>query len=238
MIARVLSAELLKIRKKMIWFLIVLGPLGVIGLQAANFGLRYDYLSKLYENDPWGGLIGEVFMLLVPTLFVGLAIVASMTAGIEHQTNAWKQTLALPVTRTQLFAGKFLLNALLLLCSSTLIVIGSVALGLCFGFPFADIPFVRLLEVAYYPYLAVMPFLALQVGLSVIMHNQALPLTVGIAGTVFSMFSTRFEDWMPYKWPYLVNAADRPLDSVAAGVALGVVVFAAGALEFARRDVR
>ncbi|UVI33823.1 ABC transporter permease [Paenibacillus spongiae] len=235
---RVMSAELLKIRKKMVWFLVVLGPLGVIGLQAVNFGLRYDYLTKQYADDLWGGLIGNVAMLMVPTLFMGLAILASMTAGIEHQTNAWKQTLALPISRAQVFAGKFLLSVLLLFCSSTLLVAGTIGLGAALGFDPGTVPYAKLLELIYYPYLAIMPFIALQVWMSVMMHNQAIPLTVGIVGTVFSMFSTRFEDWMPYKWPYLINAADNPLYSVAAGVATGIVVLAAGTLNFVRKDVK
>ncbi|AJY77780.1 permease [Paenibacillus beijingensis] len=229
---------MLKIRKKMIWFLTVLGPLGVVGLQAVNFGLRYDYLTKQYAADLWGGLLWNVGMLMVPTLFIGLAIIASMTAGIEHQTNSWKQILALPVKKSQVFIGKFLLSALLLFCSSTLLAAGTVALGFALRFPAADIPYRELLEMAYYPYLAIVPFIALQVWLSVTMHNQAIALTIGIAGTVFSLFSTRFDDWMPYKWPYLQNAADNPLYSAALGIVFGVVVLYAGVIEFVRKDVK
>lgn len=237
MITRVLSAELLKIRKKAVWLLIVLGPLGIIGLQAVNFGLRYDYLTKRYASDLWGGLLGEIAMLTVPTLFVGLTIVASMTAGIEHQTNAWKQTLALPVTRTQVFAGKFVLNALLLFCSATLLVVGAVALGVALGFDPGAVPYGVLLKVAYCPYLAIMPFVALQLWMSVTLHNQAVPLTVGIAGMVVSMFSSYYGDWVPYKWPSMTFVADKLLYAIGAGLALGVVVLLAGIFQFARKDV-
>lgn len=238
MIGRVLSAEFLKIRRKMIWFLIVLGPAGVVGLQAVNYGLRYDYLTKLHAANLWGGLLGDISMLMVPTLFIGLAIIASMTAGIEHQTNAWKMTLALPVTRAQVFAGKFVLNALLLFASSTLLAAGAIVLGVGLGFSVGEVPCGRLLELTYYPYLAVMPFLALQVWLSVTLHNQAVPLTVGIAGMVFSMFSSRFGEWMPYNWPYLNNAAGNPLYFAASGVALGAVILAAALVQFGRKDVK
>lgn len=238
MIMRLLSVELLKIRRKMIWFLIFLGPLGVIGLQAANFGLRYDYLTEQYAHDLWGGLLGNVAMLTVPTLFMGLAIIASMTAGIEHHMNAWKQTLALPVTKIHVFLGKFLLTVMLLFVSCTLLSVGTIILGILLGFDISAIPYGRLLELSYYPYMAIMPFIALQVWLSVTMHNQAIPLTVGILGMVFAMFSSRFGDWMPYKWPYLQNAADNPLYSVASGLALGVIVLCAGMIEFAGKDVK
>jgi hypothetical protein len=239
MMLRILSSEFLKIRKKLIWLLVAAGPIGVVGLQAVNYGVRYDYLVAGKETAKlWSGLIGNVSMLALPALMVGLAIVASMTAGIEHQMNAWKLTLALPVRKRQVFAGKFLLTALLLLISCTLLVPLTVALGLALGFD-GPIPYGDLLTNAYYPYLAAMPFIALQAWLSVTMANQALPLTIGIVGMIVSMFAGgRFPDWVPYKWPQLVNASHEPLYSVTAGVALGLVVFVAGMAEFVRKDVK
>jgi len=235
---RILSTELLKVRGKMIWFLVVLGPLGVVGLQAANFGLRYDYLMKVYANHLWGGLISNVAMLMIPTLFMGLAIIASMTAGIEHQMNSWKQTLALPVSRMQVFVGKFLLNALLLFCSVTLLILSTIVLGLLLGFPKAEIPYADLLHGAYLPYLAVMPFLALQAWLSIVVHNQALPLTIGIVGMIVSMFATRFDDWVPYKWVYLQPIAGHTYYPAVAGLLLGIAVLLAGTVHFVRKDVK
>jgi lantibiotic transport system permease protein len=234
---RILSVELLKIRRKMIWFLILLGPAGVIALQAVNFGLRYDYLVKIYADDLWGGLIDNVATLMVPTLFIGLAIIASMTAGIEHQTKAWKQTLALPVTKTQVFFGKFMLNSLLMFCSATLIVAGTAALGITLGFGI-DMPIQDLAQMSYYSYLAVMPFIALQVWLSIAMNNQALPLTIGIMSVMLSMFAFRFDDWVPWKWASLQNASHIPLLCALWGAAFGFVVLAAGLLDFIRRDVK
>ena len=36
---RIMASEFLKIKRKMILFLVFLGPFGVIGLEAVNFGL-------------------------------------------------------------------------------------------------------------------------------------------------------------------------------------------------------
>ncbi|MBB6671349.1 ABC transporter permease [Cohnella nanjingensis] len=237
MMLRLLSAEFLKIRKKLLWLLVALGPVGVVGLQAVNFGLRYDYLTKQYARDLWGGLITNVSLLALPAMFIGLAIVASMSAGIEHQTNAWKMTLALPISKRQAFGAKFLLNVLLLFVSCTLLVPFTLALGWALGFA-APIPAGELLRAAYYPFLACMPFVALQSWLSVTFANQALPLTVGIIGMIAAMFGSRFPDWMPWKWPLLVNAWHEPLYSVGLGLLLGAAVFLIGMLEFARKDVK
>ncbi|MFS0723801.1 ABC transporter permease [Paenibacillus sp. 1P07SE] len=234
---RVLAAEFLKIRRKWIWFLVLLGPLGAVGLQGINYALRYDYLMPLYADDPWGRLIGNVTGLMLPSMFIGLAILASMNAGIEHQMNAWKQTLALPVSRTHVFLGKFVITALLLLVSSTLIIVFTIILGSLLGHPMKP-PLASMLQAAYYPYLAIMPFVALQTWLSTTMHNQALPLTVGILGTVVSMFAYWLPDWMPWRWPLLENQYGDPLYSVLAGVTAGTLILAVGTLEFTRKDVR
>lgn len=243
MLARLLSAELLKIRRKLIWLLVVIGPLGVVGLQVLNYSLRWDYLVRPEDSAKlWDYAIRDVGSLALPALLIGLAIIASMTAGIEHQMNAWKMTLALPVKKRQVFAAKFLLTALLLLCSCVLLAIFTYAFGSvlnsAIGFD-GPVPYGELLRGSFYPYLAAMPFIALQSWLSVTMHNQGVPLTVGILGMIASMFGAyRFPDWVPYKWPALVNEWPHPLYAVGAGLALGLVVLLLGMGEFVRKDVR
>ncbi|MBB4822997.1 hypothetical protein HNO89_000215 [Sporosarcina luteola] len=234
---RVMLSEFIKIKRKLILFLIILGPLGVIGLQAANFGLRYDWLTSQYKEDLWRGLIGEVTMLSVPTILIGLTILTSMIANIEHQTNAWKQLVALPVSKMKIFAGKALLSFILLFVSCLLLFFGTIILGLSLRFGTA-IPLFYLLKMCFFPFLAAMPFLALQTWLAISMKNQAIPLTTGILGTIVSLYGTGFPDWMPLKWPWLVNEWDEPVYSVLFGVATGLVLYLLSLIDFSRRDVK
>lgn len=237
MMLRVLVSDFLKIRKKMIWFLIFLGPAGVVGLEAFNFLLRYDYLTKVYEDDLWKGLIGEARYLAIPTLLMGLTIITSMVANVEHQTNAWKQLLALPVSKLQVFTGKFVLAAILLFVSSTLLGAGIILLGIILKFG-TDIPFIYLVKMSYYPYLAALPFIALQIWLSITVKNQAIPLTIGIVGTMLSLYSMKLPDWFPWKWPTLMNDWGGPVYSAAAGIGLGLVIYIIGLSDFTRKDVK
>ncbi|CAM3766482.1 ABC transporter permease [Cohnella lubricantis] len=243
MLLRILSSELLKIRRKLIWFLVVLGPLGAVGLQIVNYGLRWDYLVRPEKaSELWSDAIQSVESLALPALLIGLAIIASMTAGIEHQMNAWKMTLALPVKKRHVFAGKFLLTSLLLLVSCVLLAIFTYIFGSVLNSMIGlhgPVPFGELLRASFYPYLAAMPLIALQSWLSVTMHNQAVPLTVGIVGMIVTMFGAyRFPDWVPYKWPALVNTWPHPLYAVGAGLALGSIVLLLGMGEFVRKDVK
>jgi lantibiotic transport system permease protein len=237
MMLRLISVELLKFRRKLLWFLVVLGPLGVVGLQGVNYGLRYDYLVRhLYQDDLWKGLTDNVIFMMVPAMFIGTAIVVSMAAGLEHQMNVWKLTLALPVRKFQVYLAKFLASAILLFVSSSLIILLTAGLGWLLGFPPA--PWGHLTAMAYGSYLAILPFIALQTALSVIMANQAVPLTVGIVGMVLSVFAMFFPDYVPYKWPFLGALSDTRLRPAGAGIGLAIALLLAGMAVFQRREVR
>jgi hypothetical protein len=235
MIGRVLAADFLKIRRKMIWGLVFLGPFGVVALQAVNFGLRYDYLTKQYASDLWGGLLGNMQFLSVPALLLGITLVTSMIAGIEHQMNAWKQLLALPVSRKTVFTAKFLLCLLLLFVSCTLLAGGAMILGWGLGFG-TEFPFGKITMLSFSPLIAAFPVLAVQLWLSITMRNQAIPLTAGILGTVLTLFGPVLPDWVIWKWPLLQG--DDAGDYVRLGAGLGVALLAAGLVDFTRRDVK
>lgn len=237
MMIRLLAADFLKLKRKLIWFLTFLGPFGVIALETFNFTLRYDYLTNYYKEDLWGGLIQNVQQLTVPTLLLGITIIASMLANIEHQTNAWKQLLALPISKISAFSSKFILCTILLFISSTLLGLGTVVLGIALQFG-TDIPYLELAKVMYFPFLAAMPFMALQTWLSITISNQATPLTIGILGAVISMNSFGLADWIPYKWPLLINDWNEPIFSVIAGVMVGLIIYMIGTIDFVRKDVK
>ncbi|KAB2333140.1 ABC transporter permease subunit [Cytobacillus depressus] len=232
-----LMSDFIKMKRKMIWFLIFLGPFGVVALEAVNYGLRYDYLTKIYEADLWGGLIGQASFLAIPALMLGLTIISSMIAGIEHQTNAWKQLLALPISRLRAFTGKFMITAILLFLSSTLLFVGIIILGIGLKFG-TDMPILSLLKMAYFTYFAAMPFMAFQLWLSVTIKNQAIPLTIGILSTIVTLGYFDFPDWFPWNWLYLNESWNSPLYSALAGLGLGLIIYLLGTIDFGRKDVQ
>lgn len=236
MMGKLLSSDFVKIRHTWIWLLIVLGPVGVISLQAINYSLRYDYLVSKLKDQVWIGLLTDIKILAVLALLFGITLVTSLIVSIEHRQRSWKQLLALPVSRFSVFSSKYILSLFMMFTASLLLAVGSVLLGLLLGFG-ADIPWSLLLKNSFYPFLAAMPILALQLWLSTVISNQAIPLTCGILGTIVSVYSIRMPDWMPYKWPLLVNEANIPEYSVIAGILIGFVVFLFSLVHFIRRDV-
>ncbi|AJS58134.1 ABC transporter permease [Paenibacillus sp. IHBB 10380] len=236
MMAQVLASDFSKIRRTAIWFLVFLGPVGVIALQAVNFGLRYDYLTDLYAADLWAGVLMNVQFLVTPTIILGITIITSMIASIEHQMNSWKQLLALPITKSSVFTAKFALSVILLLISCTLLALGTAGLGVALKCG-SDIPVLELIKQSFYPLFTFLPVLALQLWLAITLRNQAIPLTIGIIGTILSLYAFSLSQWIVSKWPLLVNETNVREYSVLAGIVVGLCIFSMGLFDFLRRDV-
>ncbi|OMF29704.1 ABC transporter permease [Paenibacillus sp. FSL H8-0259] len=237
MMWRALSADWLKIRGKGLWFLVFLGPIGLIAMQGVNFGLRYDYLREQYQADLWGGLLRNVSDFVPVALYLGGTLVCSLIANIEHQTSSWKQLLALPVSRTAVFMSKLLICLMLLVVSCLLLSAGTVFLGLLLGFSMQPIPYTDVLRIGFASYAAAMPVIVLQLWLSLSSRNQTLPVSLGMTLSLLSLFSVFLSEWIPLSWPSLAWNAKHPWLFSGAGLLLGVIVLLPGALHFARKDV-
>lgn len=236
MIGNVLHAEFLKVKRKWIWFLVFLGPFGIVALQAVNYGVRYDYLVQP-DSDVWNELMLNLGGFIPLTLMLGISILASMTASIEHQQNSWKQLLALPVSRVTVLMVKVLIHILLLFVSCLLLPLGIIGLGLILKFG-VDFPLLSIAKNSIYPLFAAIPFLVFQVWLSIRMSNQAIPLTIGIFSAIISIMSTRMSDWVIFKWVSLSSDSHDPEWFVVAGILTGAVVFIVSMIDFVKRDVK
>lgn len=233
---RALSADFLKIRGKGLWFLIVLAPVGIVALQALNFGLRADYMRKIYADDLWNGLIENVVMFVPISVFLGATLVSSLIAGIEHQLSSWKQLLALPISRTAVFSAKYVLAVILLLVACVLLPIGTLILGLSLGYG-TDIPYSDLIRIGFYPFIGSLPILALQLWLSLVFKNQTLPVSLGIAMSLCCMFTGNLGEFFPLNWPRFAYTGPNQLFFLVAGVGVGLIIMLAGLIHFNRKDV-
>ncbi|GGA49552.1 hypothetical protein GCM10010917_38540 [Paenibacillus physcomitrellae] len=234
---RALSADFLKIRGKGLWLLIIIAPLGLIAMQALNYGLRYDFMMKSYEGRLWDGLVMDNLFPFVPlALFLGATLVSSLLAGIEHQLSSWKQLLALPISRTAVFSAKYVLSVLLLAVSCLLLTLGAAVFGLALGFPH-ELPYEDLLTLSFWPLIGSLPLLAFQLWLSLTLKNQALPVFLGIAMSLGSLFTGNLGDYFPLNWPSLALQGEHHVLYLGMGTALGLLIALLGLLHFTRKDV-
>lgn len=236
MIGKLLRADFLKIKRKGLWFLSFLGPFGVIALQMVNYGVRKDYLLNQSDDD-WGYFIEYVHSFTPLALVLGIAILTSFMASIENETNAWKQLISLPVSKMSVYLSKFMVLGSLLFVSSLLLGVFSLGYGILLNLG-DQIPYLELLKYSFYPYLAALPILALQLWIASVSQNQGIPMTTGVLGVIFAYSAFILPDWMIWKWPSLMNEWDEPLINVMLGIGVGILLYIVGMLDFTRRDVK
>jgi hypothetical protein len=237
MTGRALSADWLKIRGKGIWFLVFLAPIGLTAMQALNFGLRLDYLKEQYADNLWGGLLGNVIVFVPLALMLGATILSSMIAGIEHEQGSWKQLLALPIPRPAVYLAKFLLACLLLIISCLLLTAGIVGLGLVLGFDAKDIPWGQALKLGLMPLAGALPVLSVELWLTLVSRNQALPVTFGIILAITGMFSLMISPQFPLAWAQMAWSAPNAYLYAGMGAGLGIIILLIGMMHFSRKDV-
>lgn len=236
MMGKLLTADFLKIKRKGLWFLTILGPVGVVALQMVNYGVRKDYLLQQSDDD-WCYFLQNIHSFTPLAIVLGIAILTSFMASIENETNAWKQLIALPVSKLSVYLSKFTVLAILLFLSSTLLMLFTLSYGLFLSLS-EPIPYLELAKYSYFPALAALPILALQLWIACVCHNQGIPITVGIFGVIFAYSSYVLPDWMIWKWPSLMNQWDEPIINVMLGVGVGIFLYMVGMIDFARRDVK
>lgn len=235
MIFRLLRADFKKLKVGM-WILVFLGPIGIFGLTTLNYMVRYEYLLR-QSDDRWMQLLQQINLFFAPALLLGTALLASLSATIEHETNAWKQLLALPISRINVYCSKFIMISILLFIPSTLMFFGTWLFGSLYGWE-QIIPYKEIAINSFYPYFAAIPILSIQLWFSVTSFNQGTPLAVGIVGAVVSMYAYGGPEWLIWKWPLLENKWEIPEISVLLGIVVGGVIFLISVIHFDRKDVK
>lgn len=129
MMGKLLAAEFMKIKRKGIWILTVLGPIGVVAMQMVNYGVRKDYLFS-QNDDRWGYYLDNIHSFTPLAIVLGIVILTSFMSSIENETSAWKQLIALPVSKMSVYLSKFMVLSILLLTSSVLLMLFALTFGL------------------------------------------------------------------------------------------------------------
>lgn len=237
MIKSLLASDLLKIRKKGLWFLVFFAPSGLVLMNALNFGLRLDYLQDQYgKSGMWSGLLTAFSMFIPLAIMLGATILSTMMASIEYQHGSWKQLLALPVSRRSIFLSKWLLVTGLLLISCVLLLFGIVILGTILGFE-GSIPWMDLARVCFLPLAASLPVIALLATLTMTHENQAISVTLGVTLSIAGLFGPQFPDSVPISWPMFSVLAPNGLPFAVKGFVLGILCLLLGVLYFQRKEV-
>lgn len=208
----ILQSEWFKLRKSKILLIIFTGPLiGLFtGVTAKPFHVEIEinewYLPLLSMN--------LTYALLFLPLVTG--VLASVICKYEHQAGGWKQLLALPVTRGQVFTGKYILLMLLVLVIQ-LFYLGAVyGVGMMKGFtdPF---PIEIVWKSIFGGWIATFPLVAFQLWMSILFKSFAAPLAVNVIFTLPSILavnSERFGPYYPWAQPFAMMYISDTSDDV------------------------
>lgn len=186
----ILQSEWFKLRKSKITFILMIGPL--IGLMT---GINSPIEVKVSEWEQALLYMNLTYALLFLPLITG--VLSSLICRYEHQEGGWKQLLALPVSRGQVFVAKYIVLVILVLVIQLLYLCALVAVGSIKGFsePF---PIEIIWKSILGGWVATFPLVALQLWMSMLFNSFAAPFAVNVIFTLPSILAINSEHIGPY----------------------------------------
>ena len=244
-LARAVSAEMLKLKRTIALWMIVVAPMLVVFLQFMMMSQR----TKFYEKAPnaWPIFHGGIYSLWAVAMFpLFITLETALLAGIEHGQKSWKHLFALPVPRSIFYTAKLLVAAGIIAASCAVLALGTAGSGLLLAkvapqITFGPTPWRDLIIGAASMFVASWLLIALHSWVALRWPSFALASGVGMAATVGTLMiasSERFWKFYPWALPLHAtmgtNAAELAMMLGAFG---GLAVALLGCWEMTRRDV-
>lgn len=240
----ILNVEKLKLKRSKIWILYILGPLIGVMLAYTNFYNNYELFVQPGDNE-WIEAWTQVAIFMGPfVLPIMVGVYAAFVCRSEHVSGGWKQLLALPVQRTKIFLGKFLITATMIAVTLFIVLILFLGFGLVKGIN-GDLPMLTLIGYCIKGFLACLPLMLLQLIISIRSKTFGIPLAVSIVFTLPAIIvaSTPLGQIYPWTQPMLAMspADESPIESYFTFYTLLSILSMAllyfGIRNFAKRDI-
>ena len=240
---KLLSIELLKVRRSQAQWMMIAIPLLVVLLNVLMLIKRTPVasLTDAHWLRLWQSTTALWCYFMLPLY---IALVTGLLNGHEHKNGTWRLMLTLPISQRQLYVAKavlawlFVLGANVVLVGGTSLAIGLLGLaGAALTGAFAAPMLAMLAKIS----LACIPVLLIQHAVSWRVRNLVLPLAVGVIATmgVLQIGSSTYWAWYPWTYPLMAaNGSDTAMQSHAMWLAAGVgaALFALTALVLGARE--
>ena len=245
----IFSAEMLKIKRSLAFWLAVLSPLVVVFLQ---FVIVLDRSEMFFKGDTaaWIRFSRQTvsfWSLLMLPLFITLK--TSLLGAMEHSGGNWNHLFAQPVPRGWIYAAKqaagFCLIALSQLILVIYIVLAGWMLGIVkpgLGFQTA-VPLDKILLFAGLSFASSWFLISLHTWVGMRWKNFAVAIGFGVIMTIAGILviNSKYALFYPWTLPGVVmngfREGGRYLPQLLFGSLGGVVAAVLGGWEFTRRDV-
>ncbi len=170
---------------------------------------KYKYFIPKEGINPWSNFFDTNFSLAATLFFPFYVVLSSaLNLNIEHKSHSWKKLLILPVKRTSIFLHKGLFLLLQTLFAILLFLFSIICLGYLVGVIHPELKFLDYTpELGNFIWLltrmliASLGILSIQYFISVFFKNIIIPITIGVAGTIFTLIVTRIWKYAVY-FPY------------------------------------
>jgi hypothetical protein len=240
----VLAAERLKMSRSRLWLVLLISP-----ALSALIGALVN-LPKGADAAVWPLLISAMSMLHA-LLFLPImsGLFPSFLCRYEHTGGGWKQLLVLPVSRSAVYLAKFTVVAVLLAASQLLFLAALLIVALFQGIS-GQMPWGMIATSLIGGWIACMPLVALQLGVSLVWSSFAAPLAVNVSLTIPNLLiinSDKIGPFYPWAQPLLAmmprgqadyGAFNLPYESLLITVLGSFLLFLiAGMLYFRRKAV-
>lgn len=230
MMAAVLSAEILKLRRTLALWMVLLAPLILVVLSAMIIGIGAVSPAKTGWEIIGRQAVNMWTFFMLP-LFIALE--TALFSGIDHQAQAWKRIYAMPVPRWMVYASKQVLVLLL-------IGVSSVVLGILLPLSFYAVQSLPGIEAPELPppvlsiatwivraYLASWLIVAIHHWVSMRWASFTVALGVAIAATMGIIQIGSSKWWIVYPWTFPLTAASG---SDPANQSLAILISVVGCL--------
>jgi len=245
----ILSAELLKLRRTLAFWMIFIAPGVMLLLNFLMFHERSAYYVK--QSRPlWDSLQKNSFVfwaVLMLPLFITLQ--TALLAALEHNEDRWRNLLAMPVPRWALYWAKLTIPCAMVFCSSAVMSFGTVLNGVllhtlkpALQFP-APLPWGAAWHDTWLATVTALLLLTVQHWVSLRFSAFAASAGFGICATITGAIlinSQKYGPWWPWCLPAQImsakpEAVTHAIWYSAAGALIAAVL---GTVEFTRREIR
>lgn len=246
---RALSAELLKTKRTLAFWMTFVTPLVVCALQLMIL-LRMPTTYPEQGVDGWRSSSNNIFVLwTILALPLLITLETALLAQTEHSEKHWKQLFALPLPRWTIYAAKWLVGAFLLLLAHLLLIGLAVGVGLAtrllrpeMGID-GPIPLAWMAQVMGQVFLISLLIHSIHTWVALHFHSFTVAVGVGMAAAVANIILINSADGQRYfPWTLAINALPtnenaQPGYALLVGILGGLLLAILGAWETTRRDV-
>ncbi len=246
---RALSAEVLKTKRTLTLWLILLAPLAIAFLEFVMH-MQTSVRAMRPNTSAWLSLTQDSLMLwalLMLPLFVTLE--TGLLNAQEHGNKMWKQLYATSLPRWTIYSAKQLMGLALVGASTLVLLAMSIGVGLLLNVFKPELGFAPPIDwgtiIPAYAlcYLAAWLLVSLHLWVSAHWSSFVVAMGVGIVATVAGVMVIN-SDWAkvyPWTLPGLASIGYMEGDAIAAQVAMGlaggIVIALAGGWDVTRREI-